>query len=89
VAEAREWRTRLGGTLCQLWPYAAARLVGLRMRLPRMEACVSHARAIAAALSGVPGVRVVPDPPQTPMMHVLLGTSAATVTAGILRRAIC
>jgi threonine aldolase len=87
VAEARAWRQRHGGTLYQLWPYAAAGLAGLRLRLPRMGAYVAHAQAIAAALTGVEGVQVVPDPPQTPMMHLHLRTSAATVTAGVRRMA--
>ena len=87
VAEARAWRRRHGGTLYQLWPYAAAGLVGLRLRLPRMGAYVAHARVIAAALSAVDGVQVVPDPPHTPMMHVHLRTTAAAVTAGIRRLA--
>ena len=87
VAEAREWRRRHGGTLYQLWPYAAAGLAGLRLRLPRMPAYVAHAQAIAAALAGIEGVQVVPDPPQTPMMHLHLDTTAAVVTAGIRRMA--
>lgn len=88
VAEARAWRSRHGGTLYHLWPYAAAGLAGLRLRLPKMGAYVAHAQAIAAALSGVEGVQVVPDPPQTPMMHLHLRTTAAAVTAGIRRMAI-
>ncbi len=87
VAEAREWRHRHGGTLFNLWPYAAAGLAGLRLRLPRMETYVAHARAIAEALSAVEGVDVVPHPPQTPMMHVHLRTTAAAVAAGIRRMA--
>ncbi len=87
VAEAREWRHRHGGTLYNLWPYAAAGLAGLRLRLPRMAAYVEHARAIAAALAAIDDVDVVPDPPQTPMMHVHLRTTAAAVTAGIRRMA--
>jgi threonine aldolase len=83
VAEAREWRRRHGGTLYQLWPYAAAGLAGLRLRLPRMEAYVEHARAIAAVLTRIEGVQVVPDPPQTPMMHLHLRTTPALVTAAI------
>lgn len=72
IAEAREWRKRHGGTLFGLWPNAAAALAGLRLRLPRMPKYVAHARAIGAALRGVPNVEVVPDPPQTPMMHLHL-----------------
>ena len=72
VAEAREWRHRHGGTLFELWPYAAAGLAGLRLRAPRMPAYVEHARAIAAELRGH-GRRAgsCPDPPVTQMMHVL------------------
>ena len=87
VTEARLWRKRHGGTLFQLWPYAAAGLVGLRLRLPRMDAYVAHARAIAEALSLVKGVDVVPDPPQTPMMHVHLRTTHAALVAGVRRMA--
>jgi threonine aldolase len=87
IAEAREWRHRHGGTLFNLWPYAASALAGLRLRLPRMAAYVEHARAIAAALSSIDGVVVVPDPPHTPMMHIHLGTTPAAVTAGVRRLA--
>ena len=87
VDEAREWRHRHGGTLYNLWPYAAAGLAGLRLRLPRMGEYVAHATAIAAALSDLDGVEVVPDPPQTPMMHVHLRTTAAAITDGIRRMA--
>lgn len=87
IAEARLWRRRHGGTLQSLWPNAAAGLAGLRLRLPRMGAYLAHARAIAAALSEVDGVQIVPDPPQTPMMHLHLRTNAAAVTAGIRRMA--
>ena len=87
IAEAREWRHRHGGTLFNLWPYAAAALAGLRLRLPRMAAQVEHARAIAAALSKIDGVLVTPDPPQTPMMHINLRTTPAAFTAGVRRLA--
>src|SRR5215469_12156142 len=75
VAEVREWRQRMGGTLFGLWPNAASALGCLRRRLPLMPGYLGHAREIAAALRDVAGVRVVPDPPQAPMMHVLLATT--------------
>jgi threonine aldolase len=87
VAEAREWRHRHGGTLPGLWPYAAAALVGLRLRLPRMGAYVEHAQAIAAELAKIDGVAVVPDPPHTNMMHIHLRTTPGAVIAGIRRLA--
>ncbi len=81
VAEVRQWRHRMGGTLFGLWPNAASALSCLARRLPLMPEYLEHARGIAAALSDVPGVGVVPDPPQTPMMHLLLRTSAESFAA--------
>lgn len=72
IAEVREWRRRMGGTLHGLWPGAASALTLLARRLPRFPRYTEHARAIAAALAQVPGITVIPDPPQVPMMHLLL-----------------
>ena len=83
VAEVREWRRRLGGTLYGLWPAAASALVLLRRRLPLMPRYLEHARAIAAALEPVPGVTLVPDPPRTAMFHALLDVPAEAVDARI------
>jgi threonine aldolase len=80
IAEVREWRHRMGGTLFGLWPNAASALTCLAQRLPQMRGYLDHAVAIAAALDGLDGVRVVPDPPQVPMMHVLLQTSQEAFT---------
>ena len=85
VAEAREWRHRHGGTLFGLWPYAAAGLAGLRLRGPRMPAYVEHATAIAAALAGLDGVRLVPDPPQAQMLHLHVDRTAGDLVAGVRR----
>lgn len=87
VAEVREWRQRMGGTLFGLWPNAASALTCLRRRLPLMPAYLSHALAIAAALADVAGVRVVPDPPQVPMMHLLLDTTQDRFAAAARRLA--
>lgn len=76
VAQVREWRQRMGGTLFGLWPGAASALSCLRRRLPLMPAYLERAREIADAVRTLPGVTVVPDPPQAPMLHLLLRTSA-------------
>jgi threonine aldolase len=75
VAQVREWRRRMGGTLHGLWPNAASALACLGSRLSKFPAYLEHARAIAVALGGVPSVTVIPDPPQVPMMHLLLRVS--------------
>ena len=72
IDEARVWRRRHGGTLFGMWPNAASGLAALRKRLPLMPKYFKHARAIADELRGIPNVEVVPDPPQTPMMHLHL-----------------
>ena len=81
VAEVAEWRQRMGGMLFGLWPGAASALTLLRRRWPLMPAYLEHARAIASALQDVPGVQVLPDPPQTSMLHLLLTTTADAFTA--------
>jgi threonine aldolase len=88
IAEVREWRRRMGGTLFGLWPNAASALSCLAQRLPLMPAYLEHAEAIAAALAGLDGVQVIPDPPQAPMMHVLLRTSQEAFAAAARNLAI-
>ncbi|MGY1772398.1 threonine aldolase family protein [Blastococcus sp. SYSU D00813] len=87
VAEVREWRRRMGGTLFGLWPGAASALTCLRRRLPLMPAYLQRAREVAAAVRDLAGVRVVPDPPQTPMLHLLLETTREAYEAAAVRLA--
>ncbi len=87
VDQVRDWRQRLGGTLFAMWPAAASALSSLPVRLAEMPARLEHARAIASALSEVEGVRVVPDPPQTPMMHLLFSATEGQFTANARRLA--
>ena len=63
VAAARVWIGRAGATPFRMYPYAVAAREGLRTELPRMPAYHARAVEIAAALRGVPGVAVSPDPP--------------------------
>lgn len=87
VAEVKEWRRRMGGTLFGLWPGAASALGCLHRRLPLMPAYLERARAIADAVRDLPGVTVVPDPPQTPVLHLLLRTSPDALRAAVRRLA--
>jgi threonine aldolase/ribosomal protein S18 acetylase RimI-like enzyme len=84
VAEIREWRTRHGGTVCGLWPYAASCLAALKTRLSRMGEYHRHALAIAEVLASLPGVEVVPYPPPTSHMHVLLHRDGGELRAAAL-----
>ncbi len=73
----------MGGTLFGLWPGAASALSCLRRRLPLMPAYLDRAREIADAVRDLPGVTVVPDPPQTLMLHLLLRTGADAFRAAV------
>jgi threonine aldolase len=87
VAEVREWRQRMGGRLFGLWPGAASALSCLRRRLPLMPAYLERAREIADAVRDLPGVTVLPDPPQTPMLHLLLRTTPDEFRASVRKLA--
>ncbi len=79
IAEARVWRHRHGGTLWNLFPFAALAQRGLDELLPQMPRFLEHARALADALRHVPGLAVVPDPPQTPLFHIHLRGDVETI----------
>jgi threonine aldolase len=72
IEHARVWRNRLGGNTEASWPMAIAGERGLDDLLPRMPEFLSRARMLAGVLGAIPGVQVVPDPPQTPLFHVHL-----------------
>ncbi|MGN6378391.1 MAG: threonine aldolase family protein, partial [Gaiellales bacterium] len=72
IAEARVWQRRHGGNLVTSHPFVVSAELSLDGRLERIPRFVEHARAVAAAMAAVDGVEIVPDPPQTPMFHVLL-----------------
>jgi threonine aldolase len=76
IAESRIWLRRHGGNLMQLYPYVLSARAGLRRRLPRFPAYYQRAQAIAQVLRAIPGITVLPDPPQTSMMHVYLRVAA-------------
>ncbi|GAA4402168.1 beta-eliminating lyase-related protein [Ornithinibacter aureus] len=69
IAEARRWRTRMGGTLFTLMPYAVAALRGLDRELPRMAEYHERAVTIAAGLQAN-GIRVSPSPPHTTAFRI-------------------
>lgn len=77
VDAARIWKRRQGGDLVALYPYILSARKGLRERLPRMAAYVAHAKQVAAAFQGIEGLRVTPQIPVTPMMHLHLAGDPA------------
>jgi len=85
IDELSVWRTRHGGRVFMMWPYAASALTVLDQRLPKMARYARHATAIGRALRGVPGVEVLPDPPQCAMLHVRLATTPAALRTAAMR----
>jgi threonine aldolase len=85
IDELSVWRTRHGGRVFMMWPYAASARTVLATRLPRMPAYFRHAKAIGRALRGVLGVEVLPDPPQCPMLHVRLAVTLDGLIANAKR----
>lgn len=71
VDEARVWLIRHGGRLFSATAFLQGAEAGLDEVLPRLPELVDRARAAAAALAGLDGVTIVPDPPQTAMFHVI------------------
>jgi len=70
--EARVWAIRHGGRVYSLYPQVLSAELGLDRALPQMEACYRHAVALGAELAKRDWIDVVPDPPQTPMLHLYL-----------------
>jgi threonine aldolase len=73
IDEAAVWQRRMGGNLYTMLPSAASAARRLDDRIEAMPGYRRRAAALAEALVGVAGVRVVPDPPHVNMMHVELG----------------
>src|SRR5450759_5176717 len=72
IAEARIWQRRHGGNLVHLYPYVLSAQKGLDQYLGRMNSYWNRAKELAVALTAFPQIEIVPDPPQTNMMHLFL-----------------
>ena len=72
IAEARIWQRRHGGNLIRMFPFVLSAKQGLEARLDRMEQYHDKAVEFAEALSTLPQIELMPNPPQTNMMHVFI-----------------
>jgi threonine aldolase len=79
IAEAKVWRSRLGGAIPDAWPLAAIALVGLDETLPRMAEFRDHAQALARAINADGVAHTVPEIPPTPILHVHMPASMRAV----------
>ena len=81
IREARIWQRRHGGNLVQLFPFTVSAELGLDTRLARVDDYYRQAIEVASAITTIPGIRVVPDPPQTNMLHIFLEGSTERLMA--------
>jgi threonine aldolase len=74
------WKTRQGGNLYRIYPYAISALAGIDEQLPRMPEYVERARRLAELLSDDSRVVITPAVPQVNAFHLLLPGSAQELT---------
>jgi threonine aldolase len=84
VDEARRWRTRHGGTLFSMTPYALAGLRGLRTHLPLMGELHERAVELAAAFEQR-GFRVFPQPPHANAFRIFVDQPEEEINERIVR----
>ena len=83
IAEVRLWRSRHGGTLWTMMPYAVSALRGLRDELPRMAEY--HQRALEMAeLLAAKGIRTFPQRPHCNAFRLFLEAPGDVVTERIV-----
>ena len=81
IDQARLWRRRLGGTLYHLSPMVASAAMRFDERLALMPALLQRARALAAVLAGLPGLRVDPPVPHVNLLHLWFDAPVQVVQA--------
>jgi len=83
IAEVRLWRSRHGGTLWTMFPYAVSALRGLRDELPRMAEY--HRRAVAMAeLLAAKGIRTFPERPHCNAFRLLVEAPGEILTERVV-----
>ncbi|MFT7486669.1 MAG: threonine aldolase [Candidatus Paceibacteria bacterium] len=72
IQEAQLWQRRMGGNLFSLLPNVASAASRFDQQLARFPLYLTQAQGLAEGLAQVSGLRLLPDKPQTSMMHVQL-----------------
>lgn len=89
IEEALVWKHRLGGAMRQSGILAAAGIFALDHNLPKLAADHANAAALAAMLTGIAGLHLVPEADFTNILLLDLtatGLSAAALHAALLDR---
>lgn len=79
VKAARVWRRRHGGTLVQLHAAVASAAMRFDDAVARMPALRARTLPFAAGLAAIPGVQILPSPPQVNMFHLHVNAPADAV----------
>jgi threonine aldolase len=87
IAEARVWMRRHGGNLISMYPFVLSARYGIEHFLPKIEQYRQKALEVAAVLSSLPNFRVLPNPPQTNMMHVFIEADTEKLDNAIIEAA--
>ena len=74
------WKTRQGGNLYRIYPYAISALAGIDEQLPRMPEYVERARRLAELLADDRRIAITPEVPQVNAFHLLLPGSIEDLT---------
>ncbi len=72
IDEARIWQRRHGGNLVQMYPFVLSAQHGLDTRLDRIPQYCAKASEIAEILASFPQIEIMPNPPQTNMLHIFI-----------------
>ncbi|MGE5562605.1 MAG: threonine aldolase family protein [Bacillota bacterium] len=80
VTSLAVWKTRHGGNLYRVFPYAISALAGLDRHLPRMPEYVARARGLAARLQGDDRIALTPSVPETNAFHLLVPGTVGALT---------
>ena len=83
IDEVKRWRTRMGGTLMRLTPYALDGLIGLRDELPHFGRSLTWARKLAVELAER-GMRPHPAEPHISTFEVYVEGSADELNERLL-----
>ncbi|HTK09672.1 MAG TPA: beta-eliminating lyase-related protein [Ktedonobacteraceae bacterium] len=83
IEEARIWGDRLSGSLYTAFPYVVAAYEGLHRHVPKMAGYVARAQELGGALRELPGVMIVPDPPQTNSFQIHLPATRQALQKGV------
>lgn len=75
------WKTRYGGNLYTVFPYAISALAGIERHLPRMSAYVDRARTFAVKLAAEPRLIVNPARPHVNAFQLLIQGNPAELAA--------